>query len=200
MREESAILSALTVRFPFRLTKLCFYDNLRGVLTYPTEVTMLTERRHRTPPSVLRDFAAFVILNVAERLEGHVRVLLIQDGDTGTERWKMPGGKRLENMRESWNEAATREIREELGISLPIHSEDALSIDPVSGANPHDFVVFVHRKEGLRLEQLKLGEGIKRAALFDERQLAELLLANRVLPKHIAALERYLVDNHVLLR
>ena len=147
---------------------------------------------------IFKDFAAFVIIDVAELLPGHVRILLIQDKDTGREFWKLPGGKR--SGEEPRHRAAEHEIQEELGLALKIHPEDMLSCDPMEGASPHDFVVFMHRVPELRLEQLRLGNGIARVALFDERELVGLLLANRVLPKYVDPLQRYLVNRRVLLR
>lgn len=156
---------------------------------------MVTGKK-KVPP--LEDFAAFGIIDTVEQIPSHVRIVLIQDGDTGDVFWKLPGGKCEAG--ELWHITARREIKEELDLDLDIRPEDLFSHSRVEGAHPHEFVTFVHRAPHLKLEEIHLGKGIKDAKIFDERESVRLLLSNRVLTKYITPVQDYLVERRVLLR
>ncbi|MFH1161761.1 MAG: NUDIX domain-containing protein [Candidatus Jorgensenbacteria bacterium] len=151
-----------------------------------------------------KDAAVFAIIDTAEEnIPRHVKVLLIQDGDTGPNFWKIPGGKKKK--KELWNETARRELEEELGVSLKISSDELFSTDLVEGPNVHEFVVFAHSEpsDSDLLKRLRFSPGITgvhNAAIFNERQLVGLLNSGLVLEKHERALQKYLVEHGILLR
>lgn len=156
----------------------------------------MVTRKKRVPPH--EDFASFGILNASERISLHAGIVLIQDGDTGDVFWKLPGGKCEPG--ELWHITVRREIKEELDLDIDIRPEDLFAHYPMEGANPHEFVVFACRVPQLKLGEIRRGKGIRDARVFDEQELVHLLLSNRVLAKHIAPLQDYLVERRVLLR
>lgn len=121
---------------------------------------------------ILEGFAAFVFIDTAELIRGHVRLFLVQDRDTGDRFWKLPGGKRKAD--ENWHTAAAREIREELGIRIRVSPRDLFSVDTVGTPNPHQFVTFTHRDPELRLERLVISpeSGIGKITNFDGASLS----------------------------
>ena len=150
------------------------------------------------------DAAVFIVIDTAEEnVPHHVKVLLIQDGDTGPKFWKLPGGRKKRG--EAWDETARRELEEELGVLLEISSDELFSADLVESPDVHEFVVFAHREppDFDLLRRVRFNPsitGVHNAAIFDERQLVGLINSGLVLQKHERALQKYLVERGILLR
>jgi len=149
------------------------------------------------------DYAAFLIIDtLLQGIKGAKLLLILKKG---WKKWKLVGGKKNPAFNENPIQTVIREVGEEIGkiianIIRVDTSNRFFEINVTNEEEPHKFIVFAERMPDFNiLERVVLEPGIERVAIFDERQLVNMLKMDQILPLHSEAIQQYLADCGVLL-
>ncbi|TRZ64406.1 MAG: NUDIX hydrolase [Spirochaetia bacterium] len=115
------------------------------------------------------------------------KILLVQDKDERfPPMWKLPGG-RVE-VWESPDVALYRELDEEVGaVVYPVEDEDV-----IFEVDLGDHIFRVYKAAYYDGEISQCSDEIEKIKTFSVGEMAQLLVEKKILPRHAAAIERYL--------
>lgn len=145
---------------------------------------------------VMKDFAAFGILDFSDGEKGRAQIVLVEetpnDDDVRLPLLKLPGGRRQEtNKYEPPIQTVAREIEEELGIRT--YPQDTVFRQDMEGTNPHRFLVYQVPINGFKIENLQIGDGIRKVVILEAASLQEMIRAGEcIAPIHSTAIRTYL--------